>query len=133
MIDNTVEETLRYYTGLSFITHRMTIKDIEINGQIIKIGEDIFALNASANRDEQVFTNPDSFDISRPPQHHLSFGYGLHQCIAMHLVRTQLQIVFNSICEQLPNLRLDQSNKDNIQFITDSNKDIGVQRMMVKW
>ncbi|CAF1245683.1 unnamed protein product [Rotaria sordida] len=131
-IDAVVEEILRYHTGLSFITHRLTMKDVKINGQIIKTGETLFALNASANRDEQVFTDSDRFDIFRPPQHHLSFGYGTHQCVAMHLVRAQLKTVFIIIFQRLPNLKLAQSI-DDIQFINDPNKDNGVQKMLVTW
>ncbi|CAF4618365.1 unnamed protein product [Rotaria sp. Silwood1] len=132
LIDAAVEEILRYHTGLSFITHRLTVKDVEISGQMIKTGEILFALNASANRDEKVFTDSDRFDIFRPPQHHLSFGYGAHQCIAMHFVRAQLKTVLLTIFQRLPNLKLAQSI-DDIQFVNEPNKDIGVKKMLVTW
>jgi hypothetical protein len=59
--------------------------------QTIRPGEGIIALNQSANRDEQVFPDPDKFDIARQPNPHVAFGSGTHVCVAEWLSRVELQ------------------------------------------
>jgi fungal nitric oxide reductase len=63
--------------------------------QLIRAGEGIIASNQSANRDEEVFPNPDVFDMHRKFDHDaLGYGFGPHRCIAEHLALTELEIVF---------------------------------------
>lgn len=64
--------------------------------QIIKAGEGIIAANASGNRDEEVFPDPDVFDMHRTPDpnHALGFGFGPHRCVAEPLARAEMEIVF---------------------------------------
>lgn len=64
--------------------------------KIIKAGEGIIASNQSGNRDEDVFPNPDIFDMHRnpDPNHALGFGFGPHRCIAEPLARAELETVF---------------------------------------
>ncbi len=64
--------------------------------QLIKAGEGIIASNQSANRDEDIFENPDKFDIHRnwPKEDPLGYGYGDHRCIAEHLAKAELTSVF---------------------------------------
>lgn len=64
--------------------------------QIIKAGEGIIAANASGNRDEEVFSDPDVFDMHRnpDPKHALGFGFGPHRCVAEPLARAEMEIVF---------------------------------------
>jgi cytochrome P450 PksS len=60
----------------------------------------------SANRDENVFENPDELQISRDPNRHLSFGQGIHFCLGAPLARMEGQIAFATLLRRLPNLRL---------------------------
>lgn len=64
--------------------------------QLIKANEGIIASNQSANRDEDVFENPDVFNMNRkwPAQDPLGFGFGPHRCIAEHLAKAELSTVF---------------------------------------
>lgn len=64
--------------------------------QIIKAGEGIIAANASGNRDEEVFSDPNVFDMHRTPDpnHALGFGFGPHRCIAEPLARAEMELVF---------------------------------------
>lgn len=64
--------------------------------QIIKSGEGIIAANASGNRDEEVFSDPDVFDMHRTPDpdHALGFGFGPHRCVAEPLARAEMELVF---------------------------------------
>lgn len=69
--------------------------------QLIKAGEGIIASNQSANRDEDIFENPDKFDMHRnwPKDDPLGYGFGEHRCIAEHLAKTELTSVFSK-CDQ---------------------------------
>jgi len=62
--------------------------------QVVKKNEGIYASNMSANRDESVFKDPDTFDIHRSLGPQLGFGYGAHVCVARWLARAELQCVF---------------------------------------
>jgi len=75
---------------------RVAKVDVDIGGKRIKAGEGIIASNQSANRDEEVFPNPDAFDMYRKrwDEEALGFGYGPHRCIAEWLARAELEIVF---------------------------------------
>jgi hypothetical protein len=68
--------------------------------QHIKAGEGLIASNQSANRDEEVFPDPDKFDMhrKRAPEQALGFGYGEHQCVAEWLARAEMEIVFGEFC-----------------------------------
>lgn len=68
--------------------------------QLIKAGEGIIALNQSANRDEDIFENPDKFDIHRTPGPQLGFGHGVHECIAEWLARAELEIALSAYFSQ---------------------------------
>jgi cytochrome P450 family 142 subfamily A polypeptide 1 len=59
---------------------------------------------AAANRDEQVFANPQSFDITRHPNPHVSFGIGTHFCMGANIARLELRLAFESILGRLPKL-----------------------------
>jgi cytochrome P450 len=65
----------------------------------------------SANRDETVFENPDTLDIEREPNKHLSFGHGIHYCLGAALARLEAQIAINTLLERMPKLRLKGSSE----------------------
>jgi len=132
LIKNTVEEILRYLTGSQFATRRVAIQNVQVGNQIIKKNEGVWALNASANEDENVFQNPTEFNIHRKPNPHLSFGDGIHKCIAEHLARAEIQIAINILIRRLPNLQL-AIPYDQIQYVTDPQRDFGVNDLPVKW
>jgi cytochrome P450 len=60
----------------------------------------------SANRDEMMFDNPDTLDIEREPNKHLSFGQGIHYCLGATLARLESQIAINTLLNRMPDLRL---------------------------
>ncbi|KID82131.1 cytochrome P450 [Metarhizium guizhouense ARSEF 977] len=96
-----VEELCRYHTASAMAIKRTAMTDIEIGGKLVKAGEGIIASNQSANRDEEIFTRPDEFDMHRkwPSQDALGFGFGEHRCIAEGLAKAELTTVF---CKILP-------------------------------
>lgn len=132
LINNTVEEILRYITGSQFATRRLALEDVEIGGQIIKKGEGVWALNASANDDEEVFQNPTKFDIHRKPNPHLAFGDGIHMCIAEHLARVEIQLAINTLIRRLPNLQL-ALPVEKLEYVTNPIRDFGVNSLPVQW
>lgn len=112
-----VEELCRYHTGSSMAMKRVAKEDIVLGGKVglpflctvnitrnfetemkqtIKAGEGIIAANASGNRDEEVFSDPNVFDMHRTPDpnHALGFGFGPHRCIAEPLARAEMELVF---------------------------------------
>jgi cytochrome P450 len=102
-----VEELLRYltiaHTGLS----RLATEDITVGDVTIRAGEGVKILVNSANRDEDVFDNPDTLDLARAnARQHLAFGYGIHQCLGQPLARMELQIALPGIFRRLPGLRI---------------------------
>lgn len=92
-----VEEVLRWATPVAYWT-RTTKVDIEIDGQHIPAGERIVSMLRSANRDEEVFGEPFSFDIGRAPNPHVAFGGGgPHHCLGAFLARAELRAVFDEL------------------------------------
>ncbi|KEF14912.1 hypothetical protein DF18_34800, partial [Streptomyces rimosus] len=85
---------------------RVATADIEVDGQVIRAGEGVIVVHSIANRDAGVFENPDTFDIHRWARHHLSFGYGVHQCLGQNLARLELEIILSALFERIPTLRL---------------------------
>lgn len=93
---NFVAELCRYHTASALATRRVAKVDITLNGQLIKAGEGIIASNQAANRDAEIFADPDKFDIHRKnvAKTSLGFGYGDHRCIAEGLSYAELEAVF---------------------------------------
>jgi cytochrome P450 len=94
-----VEEALRFYSPFS-ATVRRTTKDVEIAGQKIQAGELVVPLIASANRDELVFKDPDTFKLNRETNPHLAMGFGIHFCLGAHLARLEGKIVAEEIARR---------------------------------
>ncbi|TKA80462.1 hypothetical protein B0A49_00846 [Cryomyces minteri] len=103
-----VEELCRFHTASALATRRVAKVDIVLGGKKIKAGEGIIASNQSGNRDEEVFPNPDTFDMHRKrgSEQALGYGYGCHRCVAEWLARAELEIVFGTLFQRVPNLRL---------------------------
>ncbi len=129
---NAVEELLRYHTASAFATRRVAKEVIVLAGRVIDIGDGVIASNQSANRDETVFKDADVFDIHRTTDsQQLGFGYGAHQCIAQWLARVELQCVFGTLFQKLPNLKLAVAFED-VRY-TNPGKDIGITELPVTW
>jgi cytochrome P450 len=103
---NAVEELLRYVSPVEQATERYAREDIKLHGVTIPKGDLVFAVLASANRDEQQFEHGDRLDITRENIRHTSFGQGVHYCMGAPLARLEGQIAIQMLVERLPNLRL---------------------------
>ena len=99
-----IEEMLRFSSPVSHFK-RTVMEDTTIRGQVIKAGERVVMFYGSANRDEDVFENPDTFDITRDPNPHVAFGAGgPHLCLGMHVARVELAVMFKELLTRLPNV-----------------------------
>jgi cytochrome P450 len=101
-----IEEMLRYYGPVEMSLTRWVRQDTEFGGQLLRHGQQIMALLASANHDDEQFPNPDVFDISREPNRHVAFGTGVHSCLGATLARLEGQIAFATLLARMPNLAL---------------------------
>ncbi|RYF60800.1 MAG: cytochrome P450 [Comamonadaceae bacterium] len=106
MIPHAVEELLRYTSPLHIGARRVALEDIDVNGHLVKKGEGVICSIPAANRDEALFPEPDKFDVTRNASRHVAFGYGIHQCVGQVLARAELQIVYGTLFNRLPKLRL---------------------------
>jgi cytochrome P450 len=105
LLPGAIEEALRFAPPvLSF--RRTALEDTEIRGVRIAKGQKVLLSYPSANRDEEVFPDPDRFDIRRTPNHHLSFGIGEHFCLGANLARMQLRSILREVFTRLPDIRV---------------------------
>ena len=103
LMDGAVEEILRYVSPI-ICFRRTATRDTEIRGQAIKAGERILMLYQSVNRDEEVFADPDRFDVTRTPNPHLAFGIGPHFCLGANLARLELKVMVQELIERFPDI-----------------------------
>jgi cytochrome P450 len=101
-----VEEFLRFDAPLHFFDRTAT-QDTQVGGVDIKQGQKIVSLLGSANRDEEVFANADTMDITRDPNPHIGFGAGIHFCIGAPLARLEMGISLPELFKRFPTLELD--------------------------
>ena len=98
-----VEEMLRW-TAPILAFRRTATEDTELCGQAIKQGDKVVVYYASANRDPEVFDAPESFDIGRRKNPHLSFGTGQHVCLGATLARLEIRILFEELIQRFPDM-----------------------------
>lgn len=106
LIEPAVEELLRYASPVEVSTERFAKEDVTVGGVTIPRGHLVFAAIASANRDERQFKDPDTLDLGREPNRHLSFGMGIHYCLGAPLARLEGQIALQTLVNRFPKLRL---------------------------
>ena len=106
LIPGAVEEVLRYDSSVIH-WRRRTTRPVELSGVELPEGADVLVSIGAANRDPEVFTDPDRFDIRRrEASEHLSFGNGPHYCLGAPLARLEARVVLEELTAALPSLRL---------------------------
>ena len=128
LLGSAVEEMLRY---CSPVTHfkRTAMQDTIVGGQSIKAGERVVMFYGSANRDEDIFENADTFDVARHPNPHVAFGAGgPHLCLGMHVARVELAVMFRELLTRMPHIEAGGPiERMHSSFIA------GVHRMPIKY
>ena len=105
LMPQAIEEGLRWEPPLTGIGRTAT-RDVEVAGVMIPAGSPIQVEMGSANRDPSRWERPDDFDIFRDQKQHMSFAFGPHMCLGMHLARMETTVAINAILDRLPNVRL---------------------------
>jgi cytochrome P450 family 142 subfamily A polypeptide 1 len=105
LMTSAIEEMLRWVSPVKNMARQMT-RDVELHGQTLKQGQKVLLLYPSGNRDEEVFDDPETFDITRSPNDHIAFGFGAHFCLGNRLARLELATMFDRVLDRLPDLSL---------------------------
>lgn len=104
LVPTAVEEMLRFTTPVVHF-RRTVMQPVEMRGKQLSPGDKVMVFYGSANRDEEVFTDPDRFDVGRDPNPHMAFGGGgPHLCLGMHVARIELQAMLSQIVTRLPDI-----------------------------
>lgn len=105
LLPSAVDEVVRYVTPLNNM-FRKALVDTELGGVPIAAGDRLALVYPSANRDEDVFEDPDTFDITRSPNPHVAFGHGTHFCLGANFARKELELLFGALTQRWRNLRV---------------------------
>ena len=106
IVDQAVEELMRYLSIVQYGIVRTALKDVTIGGKTIKAGDAVICSFPSANRDEAVTGDPDVLDLTRAPTAHIAFGHGIHHCLGAPLARLEMRVAFPALLRRFPTLRL---------------------------
>lgn len=107
-----VEELLRHLVLIKDGTLRIATEDLSLGDVSISAGEAVVLSLNAANRDEAVFTDGDTLDLTLVRKPHLTFGHGIHRCPFAHVVRAQTRIALTTVMNRFPTLRLDHTSRD---------------------
>ncbi|KAB2348446.1 cytochrome P450 [Actinomadura rudentiformis] len=99
-LGSAIEEMLRWSSPTPY-NRRTATTDCLLGGQQIRRGEKVTLWWASANRDPEVFTDPDTFDIHRTPNPHVAFGRGIHFCLGAALARMEMRVLFEALLDRV--------------------------------
>jgi cytochrome P450 len=116
LMPSAIEELLRYDAPVQ-LDVRVALEDVEFDGRHVKKGQGIMVLLGSANRDPEVFSEPDRLDLTRQEANHISFGRGIHHCLGASLARLEGRLTFEAIMERFADIRMQTDRpvfRDNI-------------------
>lgn len=105
LIPGLVEESMRWVTPVKHFM-RSCAEPAEVRGVPIERGDRLMLLYSSANRDEEVFDRPFSFEVERKPNRHLALGTGPHACLGMHVARLEMRVLWEELLPRLQSLEL---------------------------
>jgi cytochrome P450 family 142 subfamily A polypeptide 1 len=105
------EEFIRWVTPVLNMC-RVATRDYELRGKTIKAGDQVVLMYPSANRDEEHFTDPDRFDVTREPNNHIAFGFGTHFCLGAALARLEIRSFFEHFVRRVESVRVVDGSVD---------------------
>jgi cytochrome P450 len=108
--ETATDEILRWTSPVRAM-RRVALHDAQVGDQKILEGQSVVMVYASANRDEDVFDEPQRFRVDRSPNEHLAFGFGPHYCLGANLARMEIRVVLGRILERLPEIRLAEGGR----------------------
>ncbi|RSN30126.1 cytochrome P450 [Amycolatopsis sp. WAC 04169] len=104
--DRVVNELVRYLSPVQAPNPRLAIKDVVVDGQLIKAGDYVLCSVLMANRDEALTPDPNVFDANRTAVSDVGFGHGIHYCVGAALARSMLRTAYQTLWRRFPGLRL---------------------------
>ena len=111
VIPRAVEEFMRFVTPTR--SHTRTVKaDVTVEGQLLKAGDRVHLNWVGANHDPAVFERPDEIQIERQPNRHMSFGFGSHTCVGIHMARAEMKVALEEVLDAMDDIRV--SDPDQI-------------------
>jgi cytochrome P450 family 142 subfamily A polypeptide 1 len=110
LMPGAVEEMLRWVSPIRNMARTAT-RDVKIGSQTVAEGDKLLLLYPSANRDEDVFGDPFTFDIERTPNDHVAYGFGTHFCLGASLARLELTCMVDHLLRRLPDLEVAQDDE----------------------
>ena len=122
-----VDEIVRWTTPVNYMK-RQAVQDYELRGQKIKAGEELALFYCSANRDEDVFGDPFTFDIGRSPNRHLGFGWAEHYCLGAHLAKASMKALTEEMVR-----RIEWMEPNGERTFISSNFVVGLKTLPVKY
>jgi len=105
LLPTACEEFMRFYTPVQGIA-RHAVEDVEINGWKIKKGERVMLATTCANRDPEMFEEPEKFKLDRMPNRHLGFGVGMHRCIGSFFARMMFNTIAQAVLKRMPDYKI---------------------------
>jgi cytochrome P450 len=111
LLENAVEELLRYQSPVHSGGARWAARDTEINGVRVKKGEMVYVCGATTNLDSTYFENPAPVNIDRPHVPHVAFAVGTHHCLGSHLARTELFVAIDQLHRRIPEYRVPEGEE----------------------
>ncbi|MFF2410526.1 cytochrome P450 [Streptomyces sp. NPDC058092] len=118
LLPNAVEELLRFTPlTVSAAYPRYATADVELGGGTVPAGRPVLTSTNAANRDPDVFDEPDRLDLTRPAARHLAFGHGPHHCTGAPLARMELQVALGLLLKRMPDIRL-ACEPDTVEWTT---------------
>ena len=105
LMPTAIDEMIRWTSPVKHFMRTATV-DYDIRGTTVKAGQDVLLSYWSANRDEDVFADPFTFDVGRTPNKHLAFGFGIHYCLGAMLARMEMKSLFGALLPRLQHVEL---------------------------
>jgi cholest-4-en-3-one 26-monooxygenase len=105
LVNSATEEILRYVSPVISFSRTVT-RDTELRGRALTTGDVLLNVYPSANRDADVFDDPDAFHVDRSPNLHLAFGTGPHFCLGANLARTEIRILLEELLTRVPDIHV---------------------------
>ena len=104
-LTSAVEEFIRWVTPIHNMC-RVATTDVEMHGHNIRSGDQLVLMYSSANRDPAHFDDPETFDVTRDPNHHIAFGFGTHFCLGAALARLEIRSFFEEFVARVAEIRI---------------------------
>jgi cytochrome P450 len=116
LMPSAVEELLRYVPiNTAAMFARYALEDVKFGDVVVRAGDPVLPALHAANRDPEVFADPERIDLARNPNPHMAFGHGAHHCVGAPLARLELQESLAELLHRFPNLRLAQG-REGVQW-----------------